>query len=212
MRRIAGMLGLCALLLPMAAWAAPLIINKFGSVRITNSGIVSQGSQLVSYYGITAGPGHDLGSVSFSTGALTSGSIWSGGTFAGGAGSSFVMIGVGAWAKILAGVPQGPVTLFYGSFAGPIQWKLVSHTGKYDYVFTLQGKVEGQLYDGRFIVGRTKQTIYVYQNQWFRDHRGGIRSGSTDFRLNLPEPGTLGLFGAGLIVLGATMRRKLLSA
>lgn len=210
MRRIAGMLGLCALLLlPMAAWADPLILNKFGTVSITNSGIVSQGSQLVSYNGITASPGHNLGSVSFSTGTLTSGSIWSGGTFAS-AGSTFDVVGVGAWTKTLPGAPQGPVTLFYGSFIGPIHWKLVSHTGTYDYVFTLRGTVEGELFDGRFIRGLTKQTIYVNQNQWTRDHRGGIRSGNTDFRLNLPEPGTLGLFGTGLIVLGATIRRQLL--
>jgi hypothetical protein len=205
------MLGLCALLLPMAAWADPLILNKFGTVSITNSGIVSQGSQLVSYSGITAGPGHDLGSVSFSTGALTSGSIWSGGTFAGGAGSSFVVIGVGAWTKTLPGAPQGPVTLFYASFAGPIHWKLVSHTGKYDYVFTLSGVVAGQLFDGRFISGRTTQTIYVDQNQWFHNHRGSIGLGKTDFRIS-PEPGTLGLFGTGLIVIVVALRRKFVSA
>jgi hypothetical protein len=207
------MLGLLALLLSVAARADPIFTNKFGSVSITVSGIVSQGSQLVSYDRITAPHGHALGSVRFSTGALTKGSIWSGGSFAGGVGSSFVVIGVGAWTKGLPGAPQGgPVTLFTGSFFGPIQWKLVSHTGKYDYVFTLEGVVAGQLFDGRSVRLLTKQTIYVYQNQWFQDHRGGIRSGSTDFHLNLPEPGTLGLFCTGLIVLGGAVRRRLLSS
>ena len=212
MRRIAGMLGLCALLLPMAAWANPIILNKFGTVSITTSGIVSRESLLVSFGGINASPRGDLGSVSFSTGVLTKGSIWSGGAFAGGAGSSFVVIGVGSWAKTLTGSTTSRVTLFNASFEGPIQWKLVSHTGKYDYVFTLSGFVSGQLFDGRFIRGLTKQTIYVYQNQWVRDHSGGIRSGQTDFALNIPEPGTLGLFGTGLIVIVIAMRRKLLCA
>ncbi|MGO9404609.1 MAG: PEP-CTERM sorting domain-containing protein [Terriglobales bacterium] len=211
MRRIAAMLGLCALLLPLllprAAWADPLILNKFGTVSITNGGIVSTGSQLVSFFGITAAPGGDLGSVSFSTGALTSGSIWSGGTFGGGKSSSFVVLGVGRWAKRLTGENANRVTLFVASFVGPIQWKLVSHTG-YDYVFTLSGMVSGDLFTGRSTRGLTKQTIFVYQNQWVHDHRGGIGSGNTDFGVNVPEPGTLGLFGMGVIVLGAAMRRK----
>lgn len=214
MRRIAGMLGLLALLLPVAAWADPIFLNRFGTVTITSSGIVSQGSQLVSYDGITAPHGHALGSVSFSTGVLTKGSIWSGGTFAGGKGSSFLVTGVGAWARTLTGCAScsNPITLFSASFVGPIQWKLVSHTGKYNYVFTLEGVVAGQLFNGRSTRGLTKQTIYVYQNQWFQDHGGGIRSGSTDFRLNLPEPGTLGLFCTGLIVLGGAVRRRLLNS
>lgn len=210
MRRIAGVLGLCALLLPMAAWADPLILNKFGTVSITNSGIVSQGSQLVSYFGITAPPGHTLGSVRFSTGALTSGSIWSGGTFAR-TGSTFDVLGVGPWAKSLTGCSKctNPIALFTGSFVGRIRWELVSQTGKDDYVFTLSGLVEGTLWNGREMIVPTKQTIYVDQNQWTHNHRGGIGLGRTDFRVNLPEPGTMGLFGAGLIVLGASMRRKL---
>ncbi len=203
------MLGLCALLLPMAAWADPILINKYGSVSITDSGIVSTGSQLVSFFGIDAAPGGALGSVSFSTGALTSGSIWSGGTFAGGQGSSFVVFGVGPWAKRLTGENTNRVTLFVANFVGPIHWKLDSRTG-YHYVFTLSGIVAGELFNGRDTRGITKQYISVYQNQWSRDHRGGISSGSTDFRVNLPEPGTLGLFGMGVIVMGSAIRRKLL--
>jgi hypothetical protein len=201
MRRIAVMLGFCALLLPMAAWADGIgFINQFGSVTITNAGIVSTGSELKGFNGITAPPGHSLGSVSFSTGALTSGSLWSGGTFSS-AGSSFIVTGGGQY-----GVPKG--TIFDASFVGPIKWTLVSHTGKWDYVFMLSGVVSGEIYTGRWISGTTKQTIYVYKNQWARDHRGSIHLGDTNFHVG-PEPGTLGLFGTGLIVLVGTMRRKL---
>jgi len=189
----------------MAARASTisLIINEFGTVSITNAGIVSKGSELVSFNGITAPPANSLGSVSFSTSALTSGSIWSGGTFSS-VGSSFIVKGVG---KKYWGVPR--LTLFSGSFVGPIKWKLVSQTGKYDYVFTLSGRIEGMLYTGRYAIIPTKQTIYVYKNQWAVDHRGSIHRGDTSFRVNTPEPGTLGLFGTGLIVLAGTMRRKL---
>ncbi len=212
MRRIAGMLALCALLLPMSAWADPLILNKFGTVSITASGIVSRGSQLVSFFFINAPSGHSLGSVTFSTGALTSGSIWSGGTFAS-TGSTFDVVGVGPWAKSLTGCFKctGPIALFTGGFIGSIKWTLVSQTGKYDYVFTLKGLVKGMLWGGRESIVPTTQTIYVDQNQWFHNHRGSIGLGKTDFRIG-PEPGTLGLFGAGLIVIGAAMRRKLLGS
>jgi hypothetical protein len=138
MRRIAVILGLCTLLLPTAAWADGIgLVNRFGSVSITNAGIVSRGSELIGFNGITAPPGHSLGSVSFSTGALTSGSIWSGGTFSS-AGSSFVVISVGKY-----GQPKG--TIFDASFVGPIKWKLVSHPGKWDYVFMLSGVVSGEI-------------------------------------------------------------------
>jgi hypothetical protein len=209
MRRLAVILGLCALLLPTANWADRIIINEFGSVSITNAGIVLSRSELISVFGLTAPPGHSLGSVRFSTGALARGSIWNGGTFSG-TGSYFDLVGVGAWTKRLTGHP-GTVDLFTGSFVGPVQWQLVSHTGKYDYVFTLSGSIVGMLYNGDYAFAPTKQTIYVNQNQWFQDHRGSIRMGKTNFRVG-PEPGTLGLFGTGLIVLLGAMRRKLFGA
>jgi hypothetical protein len=211
MRRIAVVLGLCALLLPPAAWSDSIWTNQFGSVTITNAGIASTGSELMSFFGVTALPGHSLGSVSFSTGSLTSGSIWSGGTFAGGLASSFDVLGVGPWAKAITGCPscQNPITLFVGSFVGPIKWTVITHTGKYDYVFKLSGVVSGELYGGRFVEGYMTQTIDVDQNQWFQNHKGDIRSGNVNFSVSGPEPGTLGLFATGLIVIGGAMRRKL---
>ncbi len=103
-------------------------------------------------------------------------------------------------------------TIFDGLFSGPIKWTVVSHSGKYDYVFKLSGVVTGTIYTGRLITGTTSQTIVVYQNQWVQDHRGTIRTGSTNFRVGTPEPGTLGLFGTGLIVVAGAWRRKLLGA
>lgn len=210
MRRVAVIIGLCALLLPMAAWASGIdLTNNFGTVTISNTGIVSAGSQLVSFNKISLG--HTMGYVNFSTGAFTGASIWTGGTFAGGAGSSFVVTGVGAWTKTLAGSPQGPVTLFSGNFVGPVNWTVLSvGKGGFTYAFELSGTIQGQLWDGRTVSGTTKQLIYVYKNQWMHDGKGGISLSSSN--VAVPEPGTLGLLGAGLIGIAGTMRRKLFGA
>ena len=199
MRRITVVVGLCALLLPIAAWADGIdLVNQYGTVIITNAGIISKGSELVSYNGISAPHRHDLGSVSFSTGAFTGASLWTGGTFSS-AGSKFLIRGVGNY-----GQPKG--VIFSGTFVGPISWTLVSRTGKFGYVFTLSGEIEGQ-WNGRVVTGTTRQTIYADRNQWLKDHQGSIHLGDT--RLNTPEPGTLGLLGMGLIAIAGAMRRKL---
>ncbi len=98
MRRVV-VLALLALALPMAAWASGIdLTNQFGSISISTAGITSVGSQLRSWGGFATGG--SMGKVSFSTGALTSGSISAGGTFSA-TGSSFVVLGVGQWAKTL---------------------------------------------------------------------------------------------------------------
>jgi hypothetical protein len=210
MKRVALIVGLCALLLPMAAWGSGIdLTNKFGTVTISNAGVASIGSQLWSYGTTTLG--HSMGQVNFSTGALTGGSIWTGGTFAGGAGSSFVVTGTGAWAKTLTGASScgSGCALFKGSFVGPINWTVLSvGKGGFTYTFELSGTVQGQLWNGRMVSGTAHEFIYVYKNQWAQDGKGGISHGN----LAIPEPGTLGLLGTGLLGLAGTFRRKLFSA
>src|SRR5437879_13740734 len=82
-----------ALALPLTAFADGIVLtNQNGSISISTAGISSFGSQLKSFNGVVAPPGHALGSVRFSTGALISGSIAAGGTLSS-TGSSFVVIG-----------------------------------------------------------------------------------------------------------------------
>src|SRR4030088_1627760 len=82
-----------AIALPVTAFADGITLtNRFGSIAISNAGIRSNQSQLTSFNGIVAAKGHSLGSVSFSTGALISGSIEAGGTFSS-VGSTFVVTG-----------------------------------------------------------------------------------------------------------------------
>jgi hypothetical protein len=212
MKRVAVIVGLCALLLSAAAWADDITLtNKFGTVNVTDAGIVSKGMELKSYGLVTAGKGQSLGSVSFSTGALTSGSVLGGGTFAGGAASSFIVTGAGSWIKALTGTNSTGVTLFSGSFVGPVNWQLLGIGPKgYAYSFKLSGMIRGQFWDGRTVAGTTTQYITLYKNQWSNDHQGNIGLGTS--HLAVPEPSTLGLLGTGLIGIAGTLRRKIFVA
>jgi hypothetical protein len=188
-----------ALALPLTAFADGIVLtNQGGNIEISNAGISSIGSQLRSFNGIVAPPGHSIGSVRFSTGALTSGSLATGGTFSS-TGSSFVVIGNGNY-----GQPKG--TIFSGSFVGPIIWTLTSAPGVKNLTFTLSGTIQGMLYDGRMVSGTTVQNIYTTNGQ-LAQGIGHIKVGSTP--LAIPEPGTLSMFGAGLVGLGGMFRRKL---
>jgi hypothetical protein len=200
--KAALLLIILALALPLAAFADGIVLtNQYGSIAISNAGISSTGSQLRSFNGIVAPPGHSLGSVSFSTGALISGSLAAGGTFSS-TGSSFVVIGRGNY-----GQPKG--TIFSGSFVGPIVWTLTSPPGAKNLTFTLSGTIQGMLYNGRMVSGTTVQHIYTVGPQLAKGI-GHIKVGSTS--LAVPEPGTLSMFGVGLAALGGMFRRKLVGS
>lgn len=197
------LLAVLALALPLAAFASSTIdfTNSGGTLTGTSSGVSLSSSTLIAVNGLFGGGlihGTDLGSLSFTTGALVSGSLSGDATFAGG--GSFTLTGSGT-----NGIPSG--VIFSGTFSGPVTLtgtQLANGTWSY----TLSGPISGKLYTGFSTVASTVQLV-------FSTHKGPLANGgsatisSGDSFVVVPEPGTLSLFGTGLIGLAGLVRRKL---
>ena len=188
-----------ALALPLTAFADSVdFTNSGGILAGSNSGLSLTGSALIAVNGLNGlglVTGSNLGSVSFSTGALT-GSLQMGGTFA--AGGSFTITGNGS-----SGLPNG--TIFSGTFSGPATWTLVTlANGTHNYPLT--GVVAGTLGSSFYTNGVTVQ-LTINTGRGFFNGRTRISSGDTN--VVVPEPGSLSLLGTGLLGLAGIVRRKL---
>jgi hypothetical protein len=189
MRRVL-LLALLALALPMAAFANSIdAANRGGTITGSSAGLSLTGSTL---FGFGSAVGSNLGSVSFTTGAFISGDVQNGGTLA--AGGTFVITGNGT-----NGVPNG--VIFNGTFSAGATWELVTLAdGTHNYI------LHGPIVDSSGHVGATTQiTINVGKGLF----NGSADLSSGDTNLSVPEPGTLGLLGTGLLGIAGLMRRKL---
>jgi hypothetical protein len=198
-------LAILALALPLAAFAGSSVdfTNNGGTLSGSSSGLTLTGSTLIAVTGLGGGviAGSDLGALSFTTGALTSGSMQMGGTLA--AGGTFSITGNGT-----NGIPN--TVIFNGSFTGPVTWTLVTlANGTHNY--TLTGSLTGTWYNGTTVNGATIQLTINTGMGFFNGHVA-ISSGSTNITTTVPEPGSLGLLGTGLIGIAGIVRRKLKSA
>jgi PEP-CTERM motif len=200
MKRIV-LMALLALALPMAAFANNSVdfTNSGGTLAGSSEGLSLSGSELIAVNGLNGGGlvTGSLGSVAFSTGSLTSGSLQMGGSFNGG--GSFTITGNGT-----NGIPNG--TIFSGSFTGPVTWTLITlANGTHNY--TLTGSISGSWYSGGTVNGATVQ-LTINTGKGFFNGSTTISSGDTNI-VTVPEPGTLGLLGTGLIGLAGALSRKL---
>lgn len=189
-----------SLMIPATSFADSSVdfSNIGGTLTGSTSGLSLSGSTLVAITGFGGGiVTGDLGTVSFSTGALSGGSLQMGGTFA--AGGSFTIQGNGS-----NGVPNG--TLFSGSFSGPSTWALTTlANGTHSY--TLTGTLTGTS-EGTPVVGVTVQ-LTINTGKGFFSGSTSISGGDTTIVGSVPEPSTVTMLGTGVVGLLGMLRRKL---
>jgi hypothetical protein len=196
------LLALLALALPLAAFADASVdfTNSGGMLSGSSVGLSLAGSELIAVNGFGGGGliTGALGTMSFSTGSMASGSLAMGAVF--NTGGSFTITSNGSF-----GLPSG--TLFQGTFSGPVTWTMITlANGTHDY--TLSGSVSGTWYNGSIANGATVQ-LTINTGKGFFNGKKRISSGDSNIVTAVPEPGTLGLLGTGLIGLAGALHRKL---
>ena len=191
-----------ALSLPIASFATSTVdfSNSGGTLSGSNLGLMLSGSVLFAVNGLNGGSiitGDNLGSVTFTTGALISGSLQKGGMFAGG--GSLAITGNGT-----SGLPNG--TIFSGMFSGPVTWTLLT-LGNGTHNYTLTGMLTGSL-QGVAVQGAIVQ-LTVNTGASLFSGTASISSGNITLSTGvIPEPGSLALMGTGLLGVAGLLRRK----
>lgn len=188
----------CMFLPGLASASSTDFSNSGGTLSGTNAGLTLTGSTLIAVTGFNGGGiiTGDLGTVAFTTGALSSGDLQMGATFA--SGGTFTISGNGT-----GGLPNG--VIFSGTFSGPVTWTLATlANGTHNY--TLTGVVTGTM-GGMNVNGVTVQ-LTINTGKGFYSGSTLISGGNTTIESSVPEPSTLVMFGTGGLSMLGMLRRK----
>jgi hypothetical protein len=189
---------------PLTVWANNVGFQSSGGKISSNGSTLNVSSSMLTSLTGMAGGGSvsgNLGIVSFSTGALISGSLAAGGRFAGG--GSFSIMGNGS-----NGLTNG--VIFRGQFNGPVTWTASfvpsAYAGMGAWFYTLSGGVAGTLSNGQSFSAKIQfSTRDVPKGQQFSS-LANVNNGAG--AVTVPEPGTLGLLATGLFGLAVVVRRR----
>jgi hypothetical protein len=189
------------LALPIVAMADSdtIFTNTGGILTGTNAGLSLTGSTLIGRSGPDGTYSGSLGTVSFSTGAMSSGSLQSGGTFE--SGGSFTITGNGS-----NGIATG--VLFSGAFTQAPVWTMSTvFFGTHQY--TLTGVLAGNL-SGAGGVSDVNVTLIINTGKGFFNAAAPFYGGTTvtTETTPMPEPDSWALLATAVLGIAVVFPRK----